>query len=92
MKRIIVIVTDDDIVGSKYRPEDNSFSKDLTHGTDHPRVFGRILILTSKPYKKQVHEDILLREFGEYYRLMVRAIDPHTGFEYEIMYEPDWLV
>ena len=92
MKKIIIIVTDSTIVGSKYCPKDNSYAKDLTNDSDHARVYGHIFILISEPYKKQVHEGFLLKDFSEYWRLMVKAIDPCTGFEYEMMYEPEWLI
>ena len=92
MKKIILIVTDSTIVGSKYCPKDNLYAKDLTNDSNHARVYGHTFILTSEPYKKQVHEDFFLKNLGEYERLMVKAIDPCTGFEYEMMYEPEWLM
>lgn len=92
MKKIIIIVTDNTIVGSKYCPKDNSYAKDLTNDSDRARVCGHTFILTSEPYKKQVHEDFFLKNLGEYERLMVKAIDPCTGFKYEMMYEPEWLM
>lgn len=92
MKKIIIIVTDSTIVGSKYCPKDNSYAKDLTNDSDHARVYGHTFILTSEPYKKQVHASCSLKDFGEYWRLMVKAIDPCTEFEYEMMYEPEWLI
>ena len=92
MKKIIIIVTDSTIVGSKYCPKDNSYAKNLTNDSDHARVYGHTFILTSEPYKKQVHEGFFLKNLGEYWRLMVKAIDPCTGFEYEMMYEPEWLM
>lgn len=92
MKKIIIIVTDSTIVGSKYCPKDNSYAKDLTNDSDDARVYGHTFILISEPYKKQVNEDFLLESLGECWRLMVKAIDPCTGFEYEMMYEPKWLM
>ena len=91
MKKIIIIITDSTIIGKAYCPKDNSWAKDLTHNTD-ALVFGHTFIITSDPYKKQVYEGFLLKHCGEYYRTMVKAIDPDSGFEYEMMYEPGWLI
>lgn len=90
MKKTIVIVTDSTIIGEEYCPKDNSYAKDLTHNTD-AQVYGHTFIITSDPYKKQVHEGFLLKHCGEHYHMMVKAIDPNSGFEYEMMFEPAWL-
>lgn len=96
MKKVIILVIDtpeneSSVIGQYYKPRDNSWDKNCETG-QWEDLIGRTFIVSSKPYKKQVHEGWELRRMGPSYYDMIKAIDINTGVEYEMLYNPRCLV
>lgn len=88
----VIVIEVNGVIGRSYRPQDNSYSRDVTHDCDHAYVYLHTFIISCEPYKKQIRTGWELEKYGPRYVMMVKAIDPATGWEYEMMYGPEWLL
>lgn len=81
------------VIGKRMRVRDNSYITRIGgNKRDFTDLYHKTVIILSEPFQKQVADNFELREWGERWATMVRAMEVETKRCYEVMFCEGWLI